>query len=217
MKPNIKIWPIEKVLPYARNAKKHDKAQVSKIAQSIKQFGWTQPIVVDKDGTIIAGHGRRLAALSLEMKEVPVWVRDDLNEAEVRALRLADNRVAESQMDAEMFKQELADLDFDLSNIFDEKELGFSIADLGQIDTGAFVADIGAAVDKQTEEVRKTAEESASKPVAIHKVLGFKEINGAHQITITRFMAHIEHLTGVTGEFALVEYAERVLSGVSQP
>lgn len=216
MKPNIQIWPIVKIVPYEKNAKKHPKDQVSRIASSIKQFGWTQPIVVDRNGVIIAGHGRRLAALELQFTEVPVWVRDDLDDDQVRALRLADNRVAESTIDVNLFRQELEGLDFDLTGIFDAKELQFQMEDLGRIDTGAFVDDVSAAVDAQTEEVHRIAEESPNKPVGIHRVLGFKTVAGAHQLILSRFMALIEHETGVTGEFALVEFARRTLEKVSQ-
>lgn len=207
---NIQKWPIEKVIPYPQNAKKHDKAQVSKIAKSIKEFGWVQPIVVDQDGIIIAGHGRRLAAISLDHKEVPVWVRDDLTPEQVRALRLVDNRVSESQMDSAMFRKELAELGgFDLTGMFDEKELQFELADLGTLSTDGFVDDIAGAVDAQAERVKEIAIESSAKPIPIAKVLGFKEVSGANQITIGRFMAFIESKTNLKGESALAQWASQ--------
>ncbi|MFH3639762.1 ParB/Srx family N-terminal domain-containing protein, partial [Acinetobacter baumannii] len=81
---------VDDVKPYELNAKIHSEEQVAKIAESIARFGWDQPIVVDKNGVIIKGHGRRLAAIKLGLIEVPVLVRDDLNEEQVKAARLAD-------------------------------------------------------------------------------------------------------------------------------
>ncbi|AVI39345.1 phage tail family protein (plasmid) [Acinetobacter baumannii] len=84
------MWIVDDVKPYELNAKIHSEEQVAKIAESIARFGWDQPIVVDKNGVIIKGHGRRLAAIKLGLIEVPVLVRDDLNEEQVKAARLAD-------------------------------------------------------------------------------------------------------------------------------
>jgi ParB-like chromosome segregation protein Spo0J len=212
MKPNIQIWDIERLKPYPKNSKIHDKKSVTKIAESIKQFNWTQPIVVDKDGVIIAGHGRRLAALELKMTQVPVWVRDDLDDNAVRALRLADNKVAESGIDTELFRQELADLDYDLSSFFDAKELEFAVADLGTINMDAFVDDVGAAVNRQEQETRETVTQLADKEVAIAKVMGFKSVKGSNQLAISRLMAEIERRTGLKGEEALVAFSGALLA-----
>ncbi|UUZ75503.1 ParB/Srx family N-terminal domain-containing protein [Polaromonas sp. P1(28)-13] len=151
-KASWKMWPIEKILPYPLNAKDHDAKQIAKIAASIKKFDWIYPILVDKDGTIIAGHGRRLAALSLGMTEAPVLQRSDLSPEEVRALRLADNRVAISNIDSDILQKELATLDFDMDGIFDKKELSFLDADMGELNPGAFIDDIDAAVEQQAAE-----------------------------------------------------------------
>lgn len=86
----IQMWIVDDVKPYELNAKIHSEEQVAKIAESIARFGWDRPIVVDKNGVIIKGHGRRLAAIKLGLIEVPVLVRDDLNEEQVKAARLAD-------------------------------------------------------------------------------------------------------------------------------
>jgi ParB-like chromosome segregation protein Spo0J len=81
----IESWNIERIKPYELNVKIHDDKQVSKIAASIKKFGWQgSPILVDKNGVIVAGHGRRLAAIKLDMKTLPVAVLSDLSEDEVR-------------------------------------------------------------------------------------------------------------------------------------
>ena len=85
---------LDKLIPYARNPRKNDNA-VSKTAGSIKEFGWKQPIVVDKDYVIVAGHTRLMAAQQLGLGKAPVVIADDLSPEQVKAYRLADNRVGE--------------------------------------------------------------------------------------------------------------------------
>ena len=109
------------LIPYARNAKKHDASQVAKIAGSIREFGFNNPVLIDRDNGIIAGHGRVLAAQSLSLETVPCIRLGHLTDTQRRAYILADNRLAEigGGWDEEMLKLELADLreldmDFDL-------------------------------------------------------------------------------------------------------
>jgi len=206
VKPNIAVWDIERVLPYDLNAKTHDAPQVKKIAKSIETFGWTQPIVVDRNGVIIAGHGRRLAAISLNMTKVPVWVRDDLDDNAVRALRLADNRVAISNLDTDILQKEMASLEFDLDGFFDKKELDFMVADLGELNMDAFVTDLDAAIAEQTEETTASITAAADKPVAIAKALGFKTVKGGDERAIAMFMAQIEGESGKVGADAFMEF-----------
>lgn len=100
-----------KITPYAKNAKKHPKKQIEQIAASIKEFGFNQPIVVDKEGVIIVGHGRYEAAVSLGMKEedMPIKVVD-LTEDQAKAYRLADNKLNESDWEMDLVIEELAEL-----------------------------------------------------------------------------------------------------------
>jgi ParB-like chromosome segregation protein Spo0J len=88
--------PPAELIPYSNNAKEHPEEQVKKIASSIKNYGWDQPIVVDGENEIIKGHGRLQAAELLGLSEVPVIRREDLTEAEAKASRIADNKTAES-------------------------------------------------------------------------------------------------------------------------
>jgi ParB-like chromosome segregation protein Spo0J len=118
----IEQIPTEKLIPYARNAKKHDAAQVSKLAGSIREFGFNNPVLIDKDNGIIAGHGRVMAAQKLELKDVPCIRLGHLTDTQRRAYILADNRLAEigGGWDEEMMALELGDLrelDFDLNLI----------------------------------------------------------------------------------------------------
>jgi DNA modification methylase len=124
----VLVWPVDRLLPYIRNARTHSNEQVAQVAASIVEFGWTNPLLVAADGTIIAGHARLAAARKLGMTEVPVIVLDHLSETQRRALVLADNRLAlNAGWDEEMLRVELTALDeggFKLDLVgFSDKEL----------------------------------------------------------------------------------------------
>jgi hypothetical protein len=111
--------PIEALIPYARNARKHSDEQVAQLAASIREFGFNAPVLVDSENGIIAGHGRVLAARKLALTEVPCIRLGHLNENQRRAYILADNKLAlNAEWDEEMLGLELSDLrteDFDLN------------------------------------------------------------------------------------------------------
>ena len=94
MAKRIEFWPVDRLVPYARNARTHSDEQVAQIAASIAEFGFNNPILVDTNAGIIAGHGRFLAARKLGLDEVPVVVLDHLSETQKRAYIMADNRSA---------------------------------------------------------------------------------------------------------------------------
>lgn len=127
-KLKVQYWPIDDVHPYPNNPRNNDEA-VEYVANSIREFGWQQPIVVDTDGTIIAGHTRLKAAKLLGMETVPVVVADNLTPAQVNAYRLADNKVAEAatwDMDALAVELEGLEVDFDMTMFdFDASEFDF--------------------------------------------------------------------------------------------
>lgn len=128
MTAKIEQVQIADLIPYARNSRTHSDAQVAQIAASIKEFGWTNPVLIDAGGGIIAGHGRVLAARKLGMTDVPCIRLDHLSDAQKRALIIADNRLALSAgWDDEMLRvelEDLADADFDLDVLgFDDDEL----------------------------------------------------------------------------------------------
>ena len=102
--------PVDDLIPYEKNAKIHPQKQVHQIAESLKRFGWQQPIVIDKDKVVIIGHGRLLAAKELGLHDVPVTMADDLTPELVNALRLADNKTNESEWDFSILEEELAAL-----------------------------------------------------------------------------------------------------------
>jgi hypothetical protein len=111
MKLNVVYKKLREITPYDKNAKKHDKTQIANVAESIKQYGFVQPIVIDRDGVIVIGHCRALAAKKLGMKEVPCVCVDDLTPEQVNALRLVDNKSNESDCDFDLLKDELPELD----------------------------------------------------------------------------------------------------------
>lgn len=113
---NIVYEPTATLIPYGKNAKKHPAEQVRLIANSLKEFGWQQPIVVDKNNVVIIGHGRLLAAKRLKMQTVPVVHAESLTDDQVKALRLADNKVAESEWNKDFLKLELDEIKWDMSD-----------------------------------------------------------------------------------------------------
>lgn len=116
--------PIGGLIPYEKNAKKHDEEQVQEIANSIKRFGFVQPVVIDKDNVVIIGHGRLLGAKEAGLETIPCIRAEDLNKKEIKALRLADNKLNESPWDFGLLNQELVELeDFDMG------DFGFEVID----------------------------------------------------------------------------------------
>lgn len=197
-----KLQDISTIKPYENNVKKHPEQQIKKLAQSIKTFGWQgNPIIVDKDGVIISGHGRRLAALELGLKQVPVVVADDMTAAEARAFRLADNRVAISDIDTDMFEQEISgfkDMGDLLEGIFDAKELDFAVADLMEINDSVFEEDLTAVVQAQEQHTDQKIKSADDKPVQLVKVLGLQglKVPGSEVIHLSRFVANLQAETG---------------------
>ena len=127
----VENWPISRPIPYSRNPRRNE-AAISKVASSIKEFGWRQPIVVDSEGVIIAGHTRLLAAQQLGLKEVPVHVALDMNPIQVKAYRLADNRVAqEADWDNELLALEIEELS--MLGMSDLDPLGFDTDEIHKL------------------------------------------------------------------------------------
>lgn len=122
----IKQISIQKIKPYANNTKHHTPEQIKHIATSIKEFGWQQPIVIDRNNEIVIGHGRYAAALSLGLDKVPCVRADDLTEQQITALRIIDNKTNESIWDLELLQGEIKGLpEFDFADFgFNEFETG---------------------------------------------------------------------------------------------
>lgn len=132
MPESATAWPAEQIerrpvgdlIPYARNARKHSPTQIAEIAGSIREWGWTVPVLVDEDDQIIAGHGRVLAAHQLSIPEVPVVVARGWSDAQKRAYTIADNEIAtHATWNKELLRVELADLQ---AQAFDLDKIGFA-------------------------------------------------------------------------------------------
>jgi ParB-like chromosome segregation protein Spo0J len=129
--PEYKTIPVSVLIPYARNSRTHSPQQVDKIAASIKEFGFLNPIIVDGENGIIAGHGRVLAAQKLGLDTLPVIEASHLTEAQRRAYVIADNRLAlDAGWDNELLKVELQDLD---AQGFDLTLTGFELGEIGDL------------------------------------------------------------------------------------
>lgn len=107
---NIVYKNIKELKPYKKNAKKHDKKQVEQIANSIKEFGFTQPVIINKNNCVVAGHGRILGAKKAGLKQVPTVTLEELTEGQIKAYRLVDNKLNESEWDYSLLDEELEDL-----------------------------------------------------------------------------------------------------------
>lgn len=119
----IEYLPVGSLKPYEKNAKKHPAEQVEHIANSIREFGFRQPLVIDKGNVLVIGHGRLLAAKKLGLDTVPCVRADDLTEEQIKALRLADNKTNESEWDFDLLGGELDDI-FDI----DMEQFGFDVS-----------------------------------------------------------------------------------------
>jgi len=124
----IQVVSIDKIKPYPKNTKKHPQTQIDKLVKQLAQ-GFDQPIVVDKNFVIIKGHARHLAALQMELKDVPIIMRDDLTDKQVKAIRIADNKIAESEWEIDILTEELNDLIDDFNLV----DLGFSQTELDDL------------------------------------------------------------------------------------
>jgi len=129
----IEMWQVSDLVPYARNARTHPPEQIDQIAASMERFGFTIPMLVAEDGTIIAGHGRLMAAAQLGLPEVPVMVARGWSDEDRRLYTLADNRLAEtSEWDPAMLQIEIDELRADYG-VEDLSFIGFTDADLASI------------------------------------------------------------------------------------
>ncbi|MDL2284446.1 ParB N-terminal domain-containing protein [Oxalobacter sp. OttesenSCG-928-P03] len=206
---------IDSLIPYPQNAKIHTDDQVDGIVAAIRSAGkWTNPIIVDQEGVIIAGHGRRLAAMKMGLKKVPVVVEKDMTAAQVRAARLNDNRAAIGNIDHDIFKFELMELGDDvalLEGVFDKKELDFAVVDVFDMNEDVFVTDIDSVMEEQRSHTDTMIHASAEKQVSIARAMGFKSVSGSDQFYVSRFMARLEADTGLQGEKAFMAFVKKMI------
>ena len=155
----IELWPIDRLRPYERNPRTHSEVQVDQLAASMVEFGWTNPVLVDEQGGILAGHGRLLAARKLGLAEVPVIRFEHLSEAQKRAYLIADNQLAlQAGWSEELLAQELAWL---RDERFDLDLVGFDASELERL---LALADGESESDGAEDEVPEPPEDPVSKP-----------------------------------------------------
>jgi DNA modification methylase len=149
----IEYWALDRIKPYERNARKIPQAAIDKVATSLQEYGWQQPIVVDAQGVIIVGHVRRLAALQLGWAEAPIHVATNLTADQVKAYRLADNRShEEAKWDFKLLALELADLE---GACFDLSKTTFAAPELARMLPRSQDPDFVAALIEKSEELLK--------------------------------------------------------------
>ena len=155
----IELWLIDRLRPYERNPRTHSDGQVDQIAASMVEFGWTNPVLVDEQGGILAGHGRLLAARKLGLTEVPVIRFEHLSEAQKHAYLIADNQLAlQAGWDDALLAEELAWL---RDERFDLDLVGFDALELERL---LALADGDAASDEAEDEAPEPPEDPVSKP-----------------------------------------------------
>lgn len=148
MANRIELWPVERLVPYDRNSRLHSPEQVAQIAASIAEFGFTNPVLVDSNDGIVAGHGRLAAAKELGLKSVPVVVLDHLSDRQRRAYVIADNKLAlNASWDVDVLATELEELRDDG---FDLDVIGFTDAEIQGLMADGWASDIEA-VEKHEE------------------------------------------------------------------
>ena len=202
--------PVADLIPYALNAKKHGPEQVRRIANSIKAHGWRgNPIIVDQDNNILAGHGRRLAAIELGMTHVPV-VRESMTADQARAFRLSDNRAAEGGLDNDLLKQDLLEMDPGtlelLDGIFDKKELDFAVDDIMVVNSDMFTDSLDTVMDDVASTTEQRIAQAAEKRVSVGKLLGFTTLPGSAGVDVTRFIATLQADEGLDAEEAFISH-----------
>lgn len=208
----IELWDIDQLKPYPFNNKKHPPKHIEILARSIEAQGHLDPIIVDKDGVIISGHGRHLALQKLGRLKVAVRCLKDVTEAEASALRISANKTVSNEYDTDMLSLELGkltDLDFDLQTLgFDDKELSMLMEDVGVIDQETIVMDMADAVETHEKDIDDRADSADKEDVRLDKAFGFKTVPLKDQKTLGRFMAEIEASTGKSGWEALKSHMD---------
>lgn len=192
---NIKLQKVTELVPYARNSRTHSDEQIAQIAASIREFGWTNPVLVDKNNTIIAGHGRVLAARRLGLDEVPTLSLEHLTDAQVRAYVIADNKLAlNAGWDDQLLASELEAL----------KQEGFELGVVGF-------------TEQELEELRTFAEENEKEEVVKYST----ELDQESNYVVLKFSKDIdwiqaETLLGIESTYSLRQNGKTWSKGVGR-
>ena len=182
------------------------------MARSIKSQGLNDPITVDKNGVIISGHGRLEAVKILGWTHVPIRHLHMLTAEQADKLRIAANKTASTDYDWDALQREIIRLSqtgTDMTDLgFDDKELTMLAGQIGDFDLGSVADDIAAEVESFEDEARESAKAAAGEEIGLAKAFGFSKLPIHGKRVVTKFMAHIESKTGLTGADALMRFME---------
>jgi hypothetical protein len=205
------LWDIGDVKPYPKNTKVHPKEHIKRLKASIVEQGLFDPIIVDFEGVIIAGHGRWTALTELGQIKVPVRHAKHLTKDQADAARIAHNKTASTEYDSEFMAEEIRRLaessEVDVQAIgLDENELDFLVDDLGDMNIDAISTDLDGDIDAQDQETAEKVKATDASSEKVAKILGFNSVPIAAVKHVRRFLADLEAETGLKGEEAFVEW-----------
>lgn len=222
----IVYLPVSSLKGYENNAKIHSPEQIEQLKASFGEFDFTVPVLVDGDNLLISGHGRIEAALAAGIEEVPVIVRDDLTDAQVRQLRLVENNVTSTKYDNGKLLDEMnaiIGLDIELADIFKntgfDKEVAAMLdadSTFGDLDDAAFDFDMEDAIEGMESETADAAAEADAKPVPLRTVFGVSHVPKAQVKPLKAYLAHAETSTGLVGLEAIAALGEALLSNATE-
>lgn len=195
----VQAWDVERLIDSANNNKIHDEESVARLAKSMASLGQVTPIIVDRDGVIIAGHGRRLAARKLGWKKIKV-IQLPVDEQMARKMRLADNLASNQSYDVKAIGVEMADIGGDLEELsmsigVTEKFTDIILAEIRgtiDVDLGRMSSDVMGDVDKFGLEGERKMREADEKESPISGAFGFTKLKPSQTIVIKRFMAQVQ-------------------------
>ena len=207
----VEYWDIDKVKPYERNAKVHSQAHIDKLKASIAADGLFDPLIVDHDGEIIAGHGRFAALVALGQQKVPVRRAAHLSKTQAAAARISHNKTASTEYDSGMLAQEMQDLmdadDVDMEALgLDGRELEMLVEDLGDMNMEAISPELDQDFDDQERETAEKVAATDESEVRVTKAFGFGSIPIAAVKHVRKFVAEIEEETGMKGGEAFANW-----------
>jgi hypothetical protein len=207
----VEEWPIENLIPYEFNHKKHTQTTIEARAISIADVGVEQPIAVEEDGTIISGHGRRLSLLHLGKKFAPVRVFRGITKAQANKLRIASNKAVSNEYDTDILAAELRKI-MDEGGTLDgigltDKEVTTMLGDIGEIDLGSMSDDITLDVGTHEAGIKEAATKADEATVRLEKVFGFKTVTSDQARVITRWLGEVEaKYTDLKGADAMIAH-----------
>lgn len=211
------------LIPYEKNVKKHPQSHINVLKALMTKYGFStgNAIQVDRNLVIIAGHGRREAAVQLELERVPVIVRGDLTDDEVKRWRIEENKSVGLDYDVVMMKEEIAELlegSADPLLGFDDREWSVLTDDLtAGFDTETIISDLEEEMAESQRQHDETIREAKANDVSVTDLLGFKRVPADQQRKFANFMAEIEFRAKKSGLDAFLELIDRCDLDLAMP